>query len=279
MFIWGNIYNFRHKQQYKKGEEVVGTQGTKFAHVCAALAMSILGVIATPLLAFGYTGIERTTDSPWKAGMVVAVEANDKVTPASIEKNNYIGVVAADTAGKSVEIANSGTVPILVTDADGTVAAGTKLGLSTISGVASTWSNGTAIAVAQDTPTQWEKATISTGKEVRVARVNAQLLTDGASTGGSPVSMFVASLEKTAGGIAGKPVDTWRVVTALLIAIGGLVLAFGLLFISSRESFFSLGRNPMASTVIMKGLWKVAALSIGILCVTLFGAYLIVRIG
>jgi len=73
-------------------------------------------------------------------------------------------------------------------------------------------------------------------------------------------------------------VDTWRIITALLIGLGGLILAFGLLFISSRESFFSMGRNPMASKIIMRGLWKMVALSVGILCITLTASYLIVRI-
>lgn len=257
---------------------MVGRQRTKFAHAGAALAVSVLGVLITPLIAFAYTGVERATDTAWKAGTVVSIDSGEKLVPASVEKSNYVGVVARDTAGSSVELAESGTVSMLVSDIDGEVTAGTKVGVSSIAGVASSWTSGTAVGVVQDSPTHWEQVTLSTGKEARVASVNVQLLTDGASTGSSPVSMFFAALEKTASGIAGKPVDTWRVVTALLIAIGGLILAFGLLFISSRESFFSMGRNPMASKVIMHGLWKVAALSIGILCVTLLAAYLIVRI-
>ena len=67
--------------------------------------------------------------------------------------------------------------------------------------------------------------------------------------------------------------------TALLIGLGGLILAFGLLFISSRESFFSMGRNPMASKIIMGGLWKMVFLAVGIMLITLTAAYLIVRVG
>lgn len=245
--------------------------------VMGAFISALLGVFIAPIT-LAYTATEYSTDSSWTVGTVVATNGEGEPLPASVQDANYIGVVTASSDGQTVEVAGTGTVSVVVTDKNGEITSGTRLGLSSIAGVASAWTSGTIIGVAQEAPTDWKQATLDSSESVKIASVKAQLLSDGASTGNTPINQFFAALEKTASGVAGKPVDTWRAITALLIGVGGLILAFGLLFISSRESFFSMGRNPMASRVIMRGLWKMVALSVGILCITLTAAYLIVRI-
>ncbi|MBN9398317.1 hypothetical protein BGO18_00945 [Candidatus Saccharibacteria bacterium 47-87] len=249
-------------------------QGTVF--LSAAIG-AFLVVLAAPV-AYAYTATEYPTTTSWTVGTVVAVNGDGSPVAASTQAANYIGVVANPSTGKTVEVAGTGTVSVVVTDKDGAVESGTRLGLSSVAGVASAWTNGTVIGVAQEAPKEWKQATLDSSASIKLASVRVQLLSDGASSGSSPINQFFAALEKTASGVAGKPVDTWRIITALLIGLGGLILAFGLLFISSRESFFSMGRNPMASKIIMRGLWKMVALSVGILCITLTASYLIVRI-
>jgi hypothetical protein len=257
---------------------VVGTNRNIFGVTGLAVSFSaLLAFIFVPTAA-AYTGVEYPTSSSWVSGTVVSVNEEGTVVPASAAAIDYVGVVAQATEGESVEVANTGTVAVLVTDNEGDITSGTRLGLSSAAGIASAWATGAVIGVAQEAPSNWQQATLSNSQSIRVASVKVQLLTDGASSSSSPVNQFFAALEKTASGVAGRPVDTWRAITALLIGVGGLILAFGLLFISSRESFFSMGRNPMASKVIMRGLWKMVALSVGILCITLTAAYLIVRI-
>ena len=250
----------------------------KFGTVGVAVILSGFFAFLTVGTAAAYTGVEYNTSSAWIAGTVVSVDPDGKLVAASVRAAEYVGVVATASTGTSVEVADSGVVLVLVTDKDGPIASGSRIGISAVEGAGSLWSTGTVVGVAQETPSAWQNAESTDSSTVRVALIKVQLLTDGASGGSSPVNQFFAALEKTASGVAGKPVDTWRIITALLIGLGGLILAFGLLFISSRESFFSMGRNPMASKVIMRGLWKVVALSVGILCVTLTASYLIVRI-
>ncbi len=245
-------------------------------------AIALVGAVvfaSLPQVAAAYTGVEYDTTAQWTVGTVVSVDEKGELVPASVNSADYLGVVAQPSTGTGVEVADSGTVTVLVSDVAGQITGGSRIGLSTVSGIAAAWTGGVAIGVAQQTPSAWRDASLENGETVKVASVTVQLLTDGASSDGSPVSMFFSALERTASGVAGKPVDTWRVVTALLIGLGGLILAFGLLFISSRESFFSMGRNPMASKMIMRGLWKMVALSVGILVITLTAAYLIVRVG
>lgn len=238
---------------------------------------AFLAILVAPI-ARAYTATEYPTNTSWNTGTVVAIDGQGAPVAASTQAANYIGVVTSSSPNQTVEVADTGTVSVVVTDKDGPINSGSRLGLSSVAGVASAWASGTIIGVAQEAPKDWKQATLETDASIRLASVRVQLLSDGASSGSSPISQFFAALEKTASGVAGKPVDTWRIITALLIGLGGLILAFGLLFISSRESFFSMGRNPMASKIIMRGLWKMVALSVGILCVTLTAAYLIVRV-
>lgn len=250
----------------------------KFGAVGKAIILSGFFAFMFAANTAAYTGVEYDTSASWIPGTVVSVDGKGTLVPASTNSTDYVGVVAKASDGTSVEVADSGVVSVLVTDNGGAITSGSRLGISSVSGIASLWANGSVIGVAQETPTSWQNAASTNSEQIKVAAIKVQLLIDGASGGSSPVNEFFAALEKTASGVAGKPVDTWRIITALLIGLGGLILAFGLLFISSRESFFSMGRNPMASKVIMRGLWKVVALSVGILCVTLTAAYLIVRI-
>jgi len=249
-----------------------------FGVVAFAAVVSVVFALSSANSAAAYTATEYSSATNWSIGMVASVNSNGEPVPASLEASNYIGVVTQVSARKSVEVAGTGIVTVMVTDKDGSIGSGTRLGISAVSGVASAWSGGTIIGVVQETPTKWSTVELEDNSSAKVALVKTQLLSDGSSEGGSVVSQFFSALEKTASGVAGKPVDTWRVITALLIGLGGLVLAFGLLFVSSRESFFAMGRNPMAGKVIMRGLWKMVFLSVGILCVTLTAAYLIVRI-
>lgn len=256
---------------------MVGKNRKQGMVLLSAVFSAFLVFLASPI-AHAYTATEYPTSSSWTSGTVVSINGQGNPVPASIESADYIGVVVKSTSGGTVEVAGTGTLSVVVTDKDGSIASGTRLGLSSVAGVASAWTNGTVIGVAQEAPKEWKQATLDSSASIKLASVKVQLLSDGTSNGSSPINQFFAALEKTASGVAGKPVDTWRVITALLIGLGGLILAFGLLFISSRESFFSMGRNPMASKIIMRGLWKMVALSVGILCVTLTAAYLIVRI-
>lgn len=245
--------------------------------VIGVVAASLMGAFFASSSVSAYSGVEYQSQRDWSIGVVAAVNGEGELVSASTVNDNYVGVVVSKAEGR-IEVANDGVVQVLVTDADGAVASGTRLGISSVTGVAGAWVDGTVLGVAQGDPANWQQTKLDDGSSALIGNVRVQLLTDGASNGSTPVSEFFAALEKTASGVAGRPVDTWRIVTALLIGLGGLILAFGLLFISSRESFFSIGRNPMASKIIMRGLWKVVALSVGILCLTLTASYLIVRI-
>ena len=247
--------------------------------VSLAVCMSLLFFHS---LVRAYSATEYPTDKIWQVGMLASLGSSGEVTYASLANDNYIGVAVA-VGKQSVEVASSGIVTTLVTSEDSKVVPGDKVQLSDYAGIATlAVGTGKEVGVVKSSPTNWQTLPL-TGSNARkasiqVAPVQVQLVDQGGESAGSS-NPFLAALQQTGNGIAGKQVDMWRIVTALLIGIGGLILSFGLLFISSRESFFSMGRNPLAGTMIMKGLWKIVALSVVIMCVSLAASYLILRVG
>lgn len=242
--------------------------------------LSVVAVLASSNVAQAYTATEYPTTETWSVGMLVALDTTGKVTGASNSTTNYLGVVTDQSKGKVV-VADTGIVSVLVSDQDGPVVAGARLSVSDIVGTATLWHSGDMlVGVAKETPKNWQevKAKNDASQTIRIANISVQLTKDSKSVA-SATGSFTNAIAQTANNIAGHQVDTWRIVTGLFIGLGGLILSFGLLFVSSRESFFSLGRNPMASTAIMKGLWKMAIVCVASMCFSLAAAYLIVRVG
>ena len=247
--------------------------------ISLALCASLLFLV--PLVR-AYNATEYATDKTWQVGMLAALGTGGDVAYASRANNDYIGVVT--TVGKkSIDVASSGIVSVLVTSEDGKIKVGDKVQLSDYAGIAtSAIGSSKEVGTVKSTPTNWQALPLAGddagNTPIRVASLQVQLIEQG---GGSTDSsnVFLAAIQQTGNGIAGKSVDMWRIITALLIGIGGLILSFGLLFISSRESFFSMGRNPLAGGMIMKGLWKIVALSVVIMCTSLAASYLILRVG
>ena len=233
-------------------------------------------------VASAYTATEYSTTREWQLGMLAALSENSTPIPASLRTLNYVGVVTGVEEGK-VEIADSGLVDVLVTDRDGAIGLGDKIGISSVAGIANMWSPGqVVVGIVKKAPSSWQTIEIesddSGNNTIRVASVPVQIVDEGSGLAESS-NAFLYMLQRTGNGVAGKPIDLWRIITALLIGLGGLIMSFGLLFISSRESFFSMGRNPMAGKLIMHGLWKMIGLSVLVMCGTLTVSYLILRLG
>lgn len=251
----------------------------KLVIISVAWCMSLLFLAP---ITHAYSATEYTSDKVWQAGMTVSLGENGEVVYASRANDNYVGVVTS-VRDKSIDVANSGIVSILVTSEDEEIAAGDKVQLSDYAGIATlAIGTGKEVGVVKSSSADWQVLPLTdddAGKtSIRVAPLQVQLIDQGGGSTG-PSNVLLAALQQTGNGIAGKSVDMWRIITALLIGIGGLILSFGLLFISSRESFFSMGRNPLAGGMIMKGLWKIVALSVVIMCASLAASYLILKVG
>lgn len=241
-----------------------------------AIILAIVFSFSTPV-AMAYISDEYTTSAELAVGTVVSTSENGEIVAASTASREYLGVIVAQDANK-VEVVSSGAVNVLVSDMDGDIKIGEELGLSAVSGIASRLLPGSVtIGVVTAEPKDWHEVNAENDK-VRVATATVQLIARNSASEQSN-SSYLTAIQRAADGVAGREVDTWRAVTGLVVATGGIGLAFALLVSSSRGSFLSLGRNPMAGGAIMRGLWKIASVAVLIMTVSLASAYLIVRSG
>ncbi len=248
--------------------------------ITLALTAAIAMLTNWPVSA--YRATEYKTDQSWVTGTIVGLNNKGALTAVATDSGQYLGVVASSGEGY-VDVAGDGSdVTVMATQAGGNVNAGDRLGLSDVAGVAKKVPEGDpAIAVAKSTPKTWKSTTINNNghsKQVKVALVPAQLVNLQGKSQPAGIS-YLAGVQQAAGQVAGHPVGLWRAITALAIGLGGLALALGWLFVTSRQSFLSIGRNPMAETTIMHGLWKMMAVSLIILAISFGCSYLILRAG
>ena len=246
----------------------------------------IIALLLVPGIARAYMATQYATDTDFSLGTVIAFDSDGKPVTALFNTFNYVGVVSGKGQG-TIDVANSGTVNVLVSDADGSVVAGSHIGLSIYAGIGTLWQTdrkmiGIVVKTIDATSSDWHPVKIKdkSGAErtIRIAQVPVQLIQD-TGTGSSAGGGLVGSIQQVANNLVGHSVAIWQVIASLITGLGSLILAFGLLFSSGRESFLSLGRNPLASKVILRGMWRIVAVSITIMVLGLAITYLILRLG
>lgn len=248
------------------------------------LLLASLVSLAFPAAAAAYRATEYQVDQTWPIGSVIAVDSQGHLSLASLNNRNFIGVVVKRDAHTAQIADEASSVSVLVSQANGDIQAGQQLGLSGVAGVAAKWQAGSpVVAVAKQTPAAWQSTSVQAAdgqsQTVKLALVNAQLIQAGGGSSSASESAYVGAVQKAANQIAGHSVAVWQISLALVLGLAGIVLSVGLLFISSRESFFSIGRNPLAGNTIMSSLWKMSGVAVVILLVSLTSAYLILRVG
>ena len=246
--------------------------------------MSLLAALLSMTSLYAYRGSEYTSEVAVPVGTAVALDASGNIETASGGTTTFIGIVAATEKSK-ITVADSGVVDAYVSDIDGPIGKGTHLGLSAYSGVLTAWQSGRQmVAVVEDTSDkaiEWQKSSVKhpakgANDTIKVAKVSIRLT---GATGGvtNETNIFSESISRIAYAITGHQVALWRIVTAFIVGGGSLLLAACLLISTGRGSFISIGRNPLASATIVKGMWRIVFASAAIMFVGTFIAYMILR--
>jgi hypothetical protein len=246
------------------------------------LSMVLLTFCTVPT-AFAYTATVYHTSQSFSVGTLIALNSNEQPI-AAVNGNDCIGTVISQSKS-GIEVAGSGVVPVFVSNPNGVIKSGDKIGLSSIAGVGVLWQTSeTQIGVATESisssSSKWQTVSATTHngtikENIKVAKMMVRL-TSGSNTATSEIT---GTLQQAAAGLVGHSVALWQIVIAGLVGIGGLILAFGLVLSSGHESLSSLGRNPMASKVILKGMWRIVATSITVMLVGILLAYLVLKVG
>ncbi len=257
-----------------------------------AYTFFFVGVVfssVTFAIAIGY----QSDDNSLKPGMVVGLspdssQASQKAEVATEEAlQNIIGVattvedssITLASAGQTVFVENEGEVKAYVSDLNGQVSQGTRLTLSPLNGVMAAADSTSRIilgtALEDFSSTDVESYQVNTGEgniETTIALMRVSL--DTKNSGGNPDSSD-SSLENLGKSVSGKDVSEIRVVAALVIFFLALFAEGGIIYGAVSSAINSLGRNPLAGTVIRRQLLQVTFVAFGVLVVGLVSIYLV----
>jgi hypothetical protein len=204
----------------------------------------------------GSNEIDLTTPDKEKLMLGVVVDAKD-------------AIVDLQPHGTDVRVALSGEVSLLVTNLNGDIDSGNNLVISPIAGVAAKDNSSSKatkyIASASQgfgdaTPgAKQVSVTLNDGsqKTVSIGTIRAKLLfSDRPASASKTSSNIFSSLGNK---IAGKPINTPRLVAATAVFMTTFSLTGLLLHGSVKGSFISLGRNPLSKPLIINNLFKMVA--------------------
>lgn len=244
-----------------------------------AVALCLFGLVYFAPKTNAYSAAEYVATSKLSVGTVATLSPGDAVAAASTSSQSYVGVVVSSTS-TGATVATEGRVMTYVSDEDGSIRKGERIGVSALAGVATVWQSGRQlIGIAGATPSDWKTTHTSSGKAVHIARIPVDLLPANSNPGAVASNGLENTMQQLANRLTGKTVAFWRIIAAFIIGIGGLLVAFGLMFSSTRGSFLSMGRNPLASPTIIRSMWHVIGISVVVLLLAIVIAYLVMWVG
>jgi hypothetical protein len=270
----------------------------KLRNLTGLLVAAILLAGAVPLPAWANLSQGFVTATPIASGSLVSLDAktSGQVVVADLNNVNRLFGVAVPPSSTSislsgvgssqVQVVTTGTVNVLVTNAGGDIKLGDYITISPIAGVGqrvgdtSTRVIGTAQADFNGSGEGVTKRSINIGsgaKEVAIGQIPVVVAVSAytATEGKQPyvIPNWLQSLSNT---LAGKAVSPLRVIIAAIILIVSLLCISVLLYAAVRNSIISIGRNPLSRGSVLRGLFEVMAIVVGILAVTAVAMYLVI---
>lgn len=255
----------------------------------------LLFIVCSPLI---YAQSSSTIAQSFKAsgpqddiitGTLVSTESGkNTIKLATIDTTSQlVGVVdskplvSLSEGGQEIEVVLSGTTNVLVSDINGTIKSGDKIAVSPVAGVGmKATDDGQIVGTAQGTfnATTTRSIADQNGKyhDIHLGYIRAQI---GVATYQAPNSSFLPPfIQGAANAIAGQSVSLVRVLICCALLVLGFTTVVILVYTSTRSAMTSLGRNPLASHAIRRGLYQVSAISLVIVGAVLLASYLILAL-
>jgi len=255
----------------------------------AVVGVSTVGIVVAQTAATS----SYFADKSIEPGTIVSLRRGESelVEPSSSDNvENLFGVVVRQTdstlrlsnGDRAVFVTTLGKAKTLVSDINGPVRAGDQLGLSPITGVAQR-SNDDSVSIGtalQDFEPAGGvispiKVTDSNGQETtaNVGLVDIQVKPQLGNN-----SILPSGISDFGESIAGKPVSSFRLFTALAVMVVSLSASSVLLFGAIRSALVAIGRNPLSKTLVYRGLFQVMAITFVIFASGVAGAYVILTV-
>ncbi|MBL8160055.1 hypothetical protein JNJ66_06390 [Candidatus Saccharibacteria bacterium] len=249
------------------------------------LWLAALGILSLHLapIALANTSITQgyNVKEPLPIGSIVSIEKNttDTVFAASTSNiANLLGVVINPESSlitlsngqrSQVQVATSGTVPVLISDMNGKIARGDHITASPIPGVgmkatASVMVLGIVQGDAGNGTVQSYKD--KQGKEHKVTLGQVPVLLNVAYYFKEPEKTIIPSaIQNVANALAGKAVSSTPILISAAIFLVTIIVVVSIIYSMIRSSIISVGRNPMSQSAIYRNLLHMSTLVLLIL--------------
>lgn len=254
-----------------------------------------LGVFALVSSAYAQTDISKgyLTDETLVIGSLVSLktDSTDRVVAASTTSSDALLGVVINTGTSSisvssgnaseVQVATSGSLPVLVTDLNGDISPGDHITASPIAGVGmKATNNARIIGVAQGSiaPTSASKQSYTTGEgEQKTALIGqVPIIVNVSYYFKEPDKTIIPSaLQNLANALAGREVSTLPIVISAAIFIVTIIIVSSIIYSMIRNSIISVGRNPLSQSAIYRDLIQLSALVLVILAVAVAAIYFV----
>ena len=177
-------------------------------------------------------------------------------------------LLAVDAADGKIQVANSGTVDVLVSTLGGTIGVGDEIGVSPFSGVGmkatigsrviglaqTKFDNGSEGAIDQTVTDKNDKTS-----QVKVGYVRLSIAISTESNAGSTQ---LNSLQRVTHDLTGRTVSTLRIILSLVVAATSLLILITLIYAAIYGSIVSIGRNPLAKYAVFRTLTTVIVIAL-----------------
>lgn len=271
----------------------MGNTRTLPATLSLTLLLSGLFACLTTVAAIALTTISESYQSTDKipVGSIVSLtsDSQTQVEPSlTATVDNLLGVVinpdssllsvSTGNTGQ-VQVATSGTLPVLVSDLNGEIKRGDHVTASPLRGLGML-ANGNVrvVGIAQGEMTGKRTETIKdvNGNDQTVTIGEVPMLVNVAYFFKEPEkSIIPASLQNVANSLAGREVKPIPIIVSGAIFIVTAIVVMSIIFSLIRHSIISVGRNPMSQSAVYRDVIQLSALVIGILTVATISIYLV----
>jgi hypothetical protein len=266
-------------------------KGIRKNSLLATLSVMLFLLTVPPLYASSVTqGFKATSTIPKGAIVSLKQEGSNEIEKSTIDNDRYmIGVVVegADSLvdvrpkDSDISVAVSGEVDILATNLNGDIESGDLLIASTLAGIAvkdeppAPGVKYIAVAASELSGATTGAKTVSVEltdggkKDVKVALIKAKILL-GSRQQASKDETAVESFGRK---LTGKAVSAIQLIAATAVFLSVVVLVGVVLYSSIRNSFISLGRNPLSRSSVVASLVKVIVVAVFVLAAGVGVAY------
>jgi len=252
----------------------------------------VLFVLCSSLASSSNISEEFSSTSSYKPGTIVSLsrEIPGDIIIANINNSDdFVGIVTEESDATvtyardnaTISVARSGLTTMFVTDANGLIKTGDNIVVSWVQGIGMLPTPGESkriVAVAlEDFNSGEAKVYASTQgenkKEISIVGIAVRIV---------DVAVYQENSEQERAGLvgflsdmAGKDVSYIRSVLSLVIFVVSMLVTVIYLTVSLRSSFISIGRNPLAGSIIFKGLTRITILSVVIVTIGTTLAYVV----